>query len=192
MKTLEDTLKVYEEKIAEAPTQEIFFNLETVKKKYEREFDYIVRGSIFRSRATWYEQGERNSKYFLNLENNNKKKSCIRKLHISDGKETTDAHVILNEIHDFYSDLYNLKPEIQTDLSDCLFFANPSTIPKLNEAMKETCDGQLTYSECFKVLSTFENNKTPGNDGLSIEFLARMWYYFRRLLKLRLYTRGII
>ena len=41
--------------------------------------------------------------------------------------------------------------------------------------MKETCDGQLTYSECFKVLSTFENNKTPGNDGLSIEFYKYFW-----------------
>ena len=162
-------------KIAEAPTQETFVNLETVKMEYERELDYIVRGSIIRSRATWYEQGERNSKYFLNLENNNKKKSCIRKLQKSDGKETTDAHVILNEIHDFYSDLYSVKPEIQTDLSDCQFFANPSKIPKLNEAMKETCDGQLTYSECFKVLSTFENNKTPGNDGLSIEFYKYFW-----------------
>ena len=27
------------------------------------------------------------------------------------------------------------------------------------------CDGSLTYSECFKVLSTFENDKDPGNDG---------------------------
>ena len=27
-------------------------------------------------------------------------------------------------------------------------------------------EGQLTVSECFQVLSTFQNNKTPGNDGL--------------------------
>ena len=53
------------------------------------EYDYIVRGSIIRSRATLY--GERNTKYFLNLENSNKKKSCIRKLLISDGEQTTDA-----------------------------------------------------------------------------------------------------
>ena len=36
--------------------------------------------------------------------------------------------------------------------------------------MRETCEGQLTYSECFKVLSTFSNDKTPGNDGLTVEF----------------------
>ena len=31
---------------------------------------------------------------FFNLENSNKKKSCVRKLPKSDGEETTDANVI--------------------------------------------------------------------------------------------------
>ena len=37
------------------------------------EYYYIVRGSIIRSRATWY--AERNTKYFLNLEKQQKKKN---------------------------------------------------------------------------------------------------------------------
>ena len=37
--------------------------------EYEKEYDYIVTDSIICSHATWYEQGERNTKYFLNLEN---------------------------------------------------------------------------------------------------------------------------
>ena len=41
--------------------------------------------------------------------------------------------------------------------------------------MRETCEGQLTYSECFKVLSTFSNDKTPGNDGLTVEFYKFFW-----------------
>ena len=41
--------------------------------------------------------------------------------------------------------------------------------------MREKWEGQLTYSECFKVLSTFENNKTPGNEGITIEFYKYFW-----------------
>ena len=41
--------------------------------------------------------------------------------------------------------------------------------------MRETCEGQLTYSECFKVQSTFSNDKTPGNDGLTVEFYKFFW-----------------
>ena len=36
--------------------------------------------------------------------------------------------------------------------------------------MKEICYGQLTYSACFKVLSTFENNKLPEK-----EFYKYFW-----------------
>ena len=82
---------------------------------------------------------------------------------------------MLKEIYSFYSNLYNVKPDIQTDLTDCPFFATPTVIRKLNVAMKEMCNGQLTYSKCFKVLSTFENNKTPVNDSLSIKFDKFFW-----------------
>ena len=39
--------------------------------------------------------------FFFNLENSNKKKSCGRELLKSDGEETTDANVVLNEIYIF-------------------------------------------------------------------------------------------
>ena len=116
------------------------------------------------------------------MENNNKKKSCIRKLLKSDGKEITDANIILKEIYNYYSDLYDTKPEIQTDYIGCPFLENSSSIPELNDPMTEMCDGQLTYSECFKVLSSFEKNKAPGNDGLFIEFYKFFWPEIGNLL----------
>ena len=69
----------------------------------------IVRGSIIRSRTTLFEQGERNSKYFFNLENRNEKKSCRRKLIRRNGDETTVPDTIMSEIHSFYSELYDEK-----------------------------------------------------------------------------------
>jgi len=49
------------------------------------------------------------------------KKSCIRKLLQSYGKEISDANVILNEIYNFYSDLSNENLEIQTNFRGCPF-----------------------------------------------------------------------
>ena len=130
IQTIENRLKICEEKIAESPTQENLANLESAKTEYEKEYDYIVRGSIIRSRATWFEQGERNSKYFLNLENRNKKKSCIRKLIRTNGEETTAPDTIMNEIHSFYSELYDEKSGIQTDYSTCPFLEDTLSSPK--------------------------------------------------------------
>ena len=58
---------------------------------------YIARGSKICSRATWYEHGERNTRNIFSIwkKASNIKKSCVRKLLIPDGEETTDANVIL-------------------------------------------------------------------------------------------------
>ena len=59
--------------------------LETKKLKNELEaiYDEKVEGIIIRSRARWHEHGEKNSKYFLNLEKRNNIKKHIRKLFLS-------------------------------------------------------------------------------------------------------------
>ena len=45
-----------------------------------RLFDYIIQGKILRSQSNWHENGEKNSKIFLNLENNKTRKTAIRRL----------------------------------------------------------------------------------------------------------------
>ena len=110
-----------EEKTAEEPSYENLQKLETAKSEYEREYDYIVKGLIIRSRATWFEKGERNTKYFLNLENSKKTKTCLRKLLVTDEQESTNPSIILNEIYSFYSNLYDEKTDMEIDQTTCPF-----------------------------------------------------------------------
>ena len=42
-----------------------------------------------RSKAKWVEEGEKNTKYFLNLEKRNYNSACIKKLITEDGTEIT-------------------------------------------------------------------------------------------------------
>ena len=37
------------------------------------------------------------------------------------------------------------------------------------------CEGQITHNECYSVLQSFQKNKTPGSDGLTIEFYLAFW-----------------
>ena len=99
----------------------------------------------------------------------------MRKLIRTNGEETTAPDTIMNEIHRLYSELYDEKSGIQADYSSCPFLEDALSSPMLTDSMRETCEGQLTYFECFKVLSTFSNDKTPGNDGLTIEFYMFFW-----------------
>ena len=74
---LEQKIKECTAKCDEQPSQENFSDLEILQTEYDSQYDYIAQGAIIRSRVNWYEYGEKSNKYFLNLENSKKKKSCI-------------------------------------------------------------------------------------------------------------------
>ena len=65
-----------------------------------------VKGAIIRSKARWVEYGEKNTRYFLNLEKRRGEKKNINKLKLNDGTETEDQKVILKEEEKFYRSLY--------------------------------------------------------------------------------------
>ena len=77
----ENHLKDLEEKVANDPNTDNIKQLEIGKLKYANIYNYITRGTILHSRVKWYEEGEKNNKYFLNLENHNRKKSCVMRIY---------------------------------------------------------------------------------------------------------------
>ena len=47
---------------------------------------------------------------------------------------------------------------------------NDLNIPTLSEEQKNSCEGKISSEECFRILDTFKDNTTPGNDGIPIDF----------------------
>lgn len=62
--------------------------------------------------------------------------------------------------------------ENEKDISS--FFRNLN-ISQLSEGQEMSCEGNISLEECFKILHTFPNNKTPGNDGIRIAFYKEFW-----------------
>ena len=52
----------------------------------------------------------------------------------------------------------------------------------LTDDLRKICEGKIGYSECFSVQGTFPKNKTPGNDGVTIEFYLAFWPLFGKPL----------
>ena len=143
------------------------------KQELEKMYDYITDGIIIRSRATWYEQGERNSKYFLNLEKRQKYKSHLRKL-LVDQTEISNPSEILNEIEKQFTDQFSDKSRINSQ--ECARFLDQINLPKLDEEEASFMTRNITLLEIFDVLKDMPSNKTPGNDGLSREFYLQFFY----------------
>ena len=107
---------------------------ETTKREFEDIQKHKTRGIMIRSRAQFVEQGERNTKYFLNLEKHNHKVKNITCL--LDDCETviTEPEKILQEQVRFYKTLYtetdterHLRPENEYFLKN---------LPKISEKSK--------------------------------------------------------
>ena len=150
---IETSLTFYQEKCSADPSTENFEQLEILKSKYDAHFDYLSKGAIIRSRASWYEKGEKNTKYFLSLESHKKAKSCVRKVFTKNGTLSSDPKIIMNELEDFYTGLYDSEDNFP-DYAN--LFLRHSEIPKLSPEKAATCEGKLTVEECLQSLQSFK------------------------------------
>ena len=66
-------------------------------------------------------------------------------------------------------------PHIKIRKSPIPIFFQTTAIPKLTLDMKSACQGKLTVKEFFDYLQSFENCKSPGEDGRTAEFYKPFW-----------------
>ena len=76
-----------------------------------------IQQVMFRTKCKWYEEGERNSKYFYSLEHAKYNAKTCQVLLYDDKILTTDED-ILKAQHKFYSDLYRRDPEVNFTLQN--------------------------------------------------------------------------
>ena len=77
---IEASLRTCKERCNELPSARNQEELEMLQMEYDSIYEQIAKGAIIRSKATWYEKGEKSNKYFLNLETHKKAKSSVRKV----------------------------------------------------------------------------------------------------------------
>ena len=65
-----------------------------------------------KSRGRWYESGEKCDKYFFNLSKRSYNKRHITKLKTSAGSTIEDLKTILNEMKNYYQQLYFPGPNL--------------------------------------------------------------------------------
>ena len=151
-------------------------NKKTELTKIQEEF---VRGSMIRTRASWIGDGEKNTKYFFNLEKRNYNKKNIQKLQNND-QLISDPTEILNLEREFYENLYTSHKVEEKDIEE-VFLNLP--MPKLNEEHANLCEGFVSEKECFEAIQTIPCDKTPGCDGLPMNFYKVFWEDIKALLR---------
>ena len=123
-----------------------------------------LKGSLIRSKSLHLE-GEKPSKYFLYRELCNNKKKTIKKIINKDGTAVQESGEILECFRDYFANLFRDEPVDNVIIDDLL-----TNLPTINEDERKVLGSSITNDEIVESLNSFQNNKSPGSDGLTKEF----------------------
>ena len=130
------------------------------------------RSVQIRSRAQWLEEGERPSKYFFKLESHRAQINTVKSVFNSADVEVTSKDDIEQAHFDFYSRLYSAEQLDATFQNELLSQIDTS----LDDDTRELCEGVLDLTEITSALKGLSSGKTPGTDGLPLEFYVKFWH----------------
>ena len=141
---------------------------EQTKADLEDKMMERIQGVMFRSKAKWYECGEKNTKYFYSLEKSKYNAKTCYKILDQEGKEIENPYEILQVQRSFYEDLYGEDEEVSFRLQNTYQIKVPEDIQTIQQE-------QITLDDLQQAIKLMKNNRTPGKDGIPIDFYKVFW-----------------
>ena len=148
----------------------------TVKKELVQLAE--CRGALKRSKLQNIELGERNTKFFLNIEKNRQSHGVIRSVYDNNEELVFTPEKKLCEVSNFYKNLLNPEMDDKNDSVCPISFDSfiDSTIhPTLNSVQKDDLESFLDIDELKVALTILNRESSPGLDGLSPLFYIIFW-----------------
>ena len=105
-----------------------------------------------------------------------------------DGAKHYDDVGILKVAKSFYEDLYNSKAS-DDDVID-QYFELLDEQRSFNDIDSSVCEGLITKEECTLAVNKMKHNKSPGLDGLTVEFYQTFWHLLGNLMIDESYQNG--
>ena len=120
-----------------------------------------------------YEKGETDIAFYAKLEKNRAAKNTISQLaETKDGPIQTDTEQIMRIASNFYKELYTTA-EVDGSTQNKLL---RNIKNKVTPQQQEILDADITSAEAEKSVFQMQQKKSPGIDGIPIEFYQQFWY----------------
>ncbi|CAM2106435.1 unnamed protein product [Caretta caretta] len=132
--------------------------------------DHRARGAFVRSRIRLLRETDRGSRFFYALEKMRGAKKHVTCLLAEDGTPLTDPEEMCGRARDFYTSLFSPDP---TDPDACEVLWEE--LPTVSVGDRDRLELPLTLAEFSEALRRMPTNKSPGMDGLTVEFYRAFW-----------------
>nr|CAB3264542.1 pol-like protein [Phallusia mammillata] len=129
-----------------------------------------ARAKILKSQASCFDRGDRGTKEFFQRFTEHRSNTGIVKLCDDSGRHTENTNEMLNIAHTFYSKLYTKRPTCTAAQQHFL----QHVTPKL-DSNDDTLGKPITAEEVLNTIMQMSLGKSPGPDGVSVEFYRSCW-----------------
>ena len=158
-------------------TEETLNQLESHKGRLEEMRRLKMEGIITRSRAKWYEAGEKSTGYFLGLEKRNYMNKLIPSLR--DGTtRITNQNDIIEALVNHFREVFRERSVIEEEID---IFLEGLQMKEISEMQREEIGRPIDMQELALALQKMCNKRSPGSDGFPAEFLKFFWTDFKSI-----------
>ena len=155
--------------------QAINNKIDSLTQKLQKISLYRAQGAILWSKVRWHQQGEKNTKYFFNLEKQGGKAKTMSKTYNNIGQKTTKPHEVLKIQAEFYKRLYTKDCNVACRL-------NGKAEKQLTEEQKFKLDQPLIMDEITNAVKEMSRNKSPGTSGFQVNIYGMFWSRLKKPL----------
>ena len=145
--------------------------IKTIKERINYMKDEISESIKIRTRVEDRVHGEKISAHLLSKEKMKAKKRNMVKLVLGNGVELDNTDAILYHVKEHYKNLFS---DIAVDCEMQKVFLNTLNC-KLDRDDNSLLCNKITKKEVFQTLRSMGKGKTPGEDGLPVEFYLKVW-----------------
>ena len=125
-----------------------------------------------RSRTRWLVEGECPTKFFCSLANQRHAQSSIASLvHPITNDVVSSSEELIDAAACFYERLYTPSRSVDPAAAEQLL----EHLPRLSPEQSAQCDLPLTLADLTEALASSPRGKTPGIDGIPVDFYSVFW-----------------
>lgn len=142
--------------------EDLVYEMDSIKREIKEMELAQANATILRAAGVWALQGERPTKYFLNLEKIRSKNKAISELINEHGKVIRDRKEILEEERSFFQSLYcrNDESEVLSSLEQLNL--ERDSVPRISAQDQERLEGEYSAEEFRRALGKPQQRKMSG------------------------------
>ena len=167
---LEEKIKHYEQELILNKSKIVFENLKQCRIELESMVKEEGQGALIRSRFNILNKIDKGTSFFFDLEKKNGKSKQMTHVILENGHVVDDVVGISRCVREYYSELFSPASVMKEEQSKIVY-----GLKQLSEEDKKMCDVGLNFNEITVAMTSLSINKSPGMDGLPVNFYSKFW-----------------